>query len=174
MGFLPMFYDFVVVWGFSCASFGPVASVRTSVTDVAALRMRSPVFVATPFILFFTAPKTDFVPAEIIDPRSLDASAIANFLIKLLSRVTRALQYCLVIMPTRSVRKALAVPETIELVTIEVTIWNPGIAPTSDPDVLVRMRATCSPISMSSNPLATKAVDITFAYNWAISLNAGL
>ena len=85
--------------------------------------MRSPVFVATPFILFFTAPPNDlatrFAPAETTDPSNVAASAIADFLIKLLSRVTRGLQYCLVIMPTRSVRKALVAPETIGLVTIE-------------------------------------------------------
>lgn len=156
-------------WGFSCASLALVAPVTASLTDVMALWMRSPMFVNLPFSAVPNNLATRFAPAETIDPRSAAASIVADFLIRLLSRATRVLQYFLVIIPTRSVRKALAVPFKMELVNIEVTVETmapkPGMAPRIEPEALATMGPTCSRISLSSNSLATKAVNTTFAYN---------
>lgn len=49
MGFFSMSSVVVAAWGFSCASFGLVAPVTASVTDVMALWMRFPMFVALAF-----------------------------------------------------------------------------------------------------------------------------
>jgi hypothetical protein len=71
-----------------------------------------------------------------------------------------------VIIPTRSVRKAFAEPDRIELASRCI----PGIAATVEPKIVPTSTST----SISSMPAAIKAVEATFAYGCTKSRSDGL
>jgi hypothetical protein len=95
------------------------------------------------------------LPSRTIEPSSLAALSVAALRRPAFSTGTVQWQYSFAIMPTRRVKKALAAPVRMELVSRCI----PGIAAIVEPNTVPIKTSR----STSSMPAATKAVEATFA-----------
>ena len=77
------------------------------------------------------------------------------------------------IIPTRRVKKALALPLSSELTAMVVKTWKPGIAPPIVPSEAVDHRLDHLVQLESSSSPATNAVAATLVYRCAISRSEG-
>ena len=85
------------------------------------------------------ADATEAAPSRAITPSIRAACMAAAFRTGLRFGLTSEPQYCRVMMPTRSVRKALPVPVVTELTKSPAAALIPGIAATEDPRTAPRM-----------------------------------
>ncbi len=76
---------------------------------------------------------------------------------------TRARLYSWAMIPTRSVRKALAVPDVTEFTKTALATCSPGTADAAEPRTLDRTGWIASESSASSSSVARKVVPRTLA-----------